>query len=72
MTYSTHELRAVVSAEVLEWRQWRRSMHLTQTEAAAMADVDMSWLNRIEVGKVSMGARTRAKLRVLMARWGQG
>lgn len=71
MTYSSAELAANrnVSAEVLAWRAWRRSMKVSIPEAAAMAGVDSFWLQRCETGKVKCGRRVLGKLKALMERW---
>lgn len=72
MTYSSRELREqrVVSDDVLRWRAWRRSMRLTIPEAAAMAEVDARYLQRIETGRVQPGKRYPwSKLVALMERW---
>lgn len=69
MTYSTEELReSGASDAVLAWRRWRRDMHLTQAEAAAMAQIHERTLVAAELGeRVSQG--TLEKLAELMARW---
>lgn len=71
MTYTHAELvrNRNVSPEALEWRSWRRGQRLSIPEAAAMANVDSYWLQRVETGKVPLGKRTWAKLSALMARW---
>jgi len=62
-----------VDAFALEWRKWRRSMHLTIAEAAAMAGVNEDWLQRCEVGTAFAKSHevTYDKLRALMARWNE-
>lgn len=79
MTRSSTELIANgVSPEVVEWRRWRQSMHLTIPQAAAMAGVNAGWLQLVELGKVGRncgkGGRNGyppvlQRLRALMQRW---
>lgn len=70
MTYCSRELADMgVDALLLEWRKWRRAMHLTCAEAGAMAGVTRDWLHRVEVGDAQPSAATRAKLVALMQRW---
>lgn len=72
MTLTSDELRRArgVAEAVIEWRKWRRSMCLTVSEAAAMAEISADWLHRTEIGKVSgPNTATLAKLQALMARW---
>lgn len=73
MTLTADELRRerAVADWLIAWRTWRRSMHLTVAEAAAMADVDAAWLQRLETGKarVRTPGQVHARLAALMARW---
>lgn len=70
MTYASCELRERgVSEEIIAWRRWRRAMHLTQGEAAAMANVHERTLLCLELGLTHPRAATLEKLRRLMARW---
>lgn len=69
MTYSTGELyERGVSDTALAWRRWRRDMRLTQTEAAAMAQVNERTVVRFELGGRAL-QRTIDKFSELMARW---
>lgn len=73
MTLTTEELRRAraVAELVIEWRKWRRSMHLTIPEAAAMAGTHPHYLQQLELGRMRAGRKTRAKLEALMARWNE-
>lgn len=74
MTLTADELRRAraVAEPLIEWRKWRRSMHLTIPEAAAMAGVSAEHLQRLETGTArEPNTQTLAKLRALMARWSE-
>lgn len=69
MTMTNQELRERgVSEIVIEWRRWRRAMHLTQEEAAAMVPLHIRTLVGLEMGEI-VSPSTFAKLTTLMARW---
>lgn len=75
MTYTNKDLRAQgVDEAAITWRAWRRSMYITQAEAAAMAGVPCDWLRDVETGRLSPARRPErmAALRALMARWPEG
>jgi transposase-like protein len=72
MTMCSNELRRLgVSETLISFRQWRRKMHVSIPEAAAMAGVSRDYLQHLESGrerpKRSRGAIE--KLEALMARW---
>lgn len=73
MTFSKHELVVRgVDEELIRWRCWRRAMHLSIPEAAAMAEVDPTWLQALESGRArvkSSHSSVLPKLSALMERW---
>lgn len=77
MFSSTELLKNGVDPEIVRWRAWRRSMHLTIPEAAAMAGVWPAWLQQVELGKGGHGGKggrfgrpsVLSRLQALMARW---
>lgn len=69
MTESIDELRSRgVSEIIIAWRRWRREMHLTQMEAAAVLGLHPRTLIHAEMGD-PVSPATVARLETLMERW---